>query len=1083
IGPKWVFNIDTLTKSMNYQLVVAGNKPNDNAGIKENLDAENKHDVHVFANKSDKSDNKKHDEKAKRDDKGKSLVASHIGVRDLRAEFKEFSFNSTNRVNTVSEPVNAAGPNLTNSTNSFNTASPTVNTVSSNFRIAVKFSFMDHSKYPDDLDMPELEDIVYLDDKVDAGAEADLSNLNKYTSPQTKSMTMMVKEQGGLHQINNEDFHTYLDYPDKAYKVVKALYGLHQAPRAWYETLANNLLENGFQRGKIDQTLFIKKQKRDILLVQVYVDDIIFGSTNKELCKAFEKLMKDKFQMSSMGELNFFLGLQVKQKDDEIFISQDKYVAEILRKYELMLFGLTKDAAVNLILLGFDQMVDFLNAHTIQYALVVNPTIYVSCIKQFFATATINKVNDAVYLRALIDGKKVVVSKDVIRIDLHLDDADGVECLRTEEIFAELARMGYEKPPPKQTFYKATAWNEFSCSMASAIICLATDPTPTPHATSPQDQPSTPPALPPQEQPTTTSKSFMSLMTTLMEMRMHPNWGKIEVIDADEDITLVDVETQEDVVIMDAEPQGRINQDVDVNADSKGVSAAEPTVFDDEEEQETHLENNRKCQSLKKKPVLVAQARKNMIIFLKNMAGYKMEQFKGMTYDKVRPIFEREYKKVQTLFKPDKDAQEPKKKIVAEATLLLKRFKKLKVIEVSVEALQVKHPIIDWEIHTEGSRTYWKIIRVGGITEAYQSFEDMLKGFDKEDLAALWNLVKEKFSSAVHKEDKEKALWVELKRLFEPDAGDVFWKLQRYMHDPLTWNLYTNCGVHHVSLTRRHDIFMLTEKDYPLSNGVMILMLSGKLQVKEDSEMARDLVIKIFMEANKLKSKILHSRDLKDIDLRFIEFIVTKDEGNDGSDFILGGCYRVIVMVNVIPPDHVDEVPAVELNQHDDVHVVPEPVLEDENKPELTYPHKEVDPLNPSPPAFESEPNDEIKVENPIKHEDETVPASVHEVVRSSVEQGTTATEKLVEKLGNTKDKVECKKLKKELKESRFSNTFVRMQNERVERDLYWTRVLAHKSYQEMIHRGFMFIERPNEANNVLIGDEKSPSFEPRESP
>nr|GEY43457.1 putative ribonuclease H-like domain-containing protein [Tanacetum cinerariifolium] len=119
------------------------------------------------------------------------------------------------------------------------------------------------------------------------------------------------------------------------YKVVKALYGLHQTPRAWYETLANYLLENGFQRGKIDQTLFIKWKKGDIILVQIYVDDIIFGSTNKDLCKAFETLMKDKFQMSSMGELTFFLGLQVKQKKDEIFISQDKYVAEILRKFSL----------------------------------------------------------------------------------------------------------------------------------------------------------------------------------------------------------------------------------------------------------------------------------------------------------------------------------------------------------------------------------------------------------------------------------------------------------------------------------------------------------------------------------------------------------------------------------------------------------------------------------------------------------------------------------------------------------------------------------------------------------------------------
>nr|GFB95669.1 putative ribonuclease H-like domain-containing protein [Tanacetum cinerariifolium] len=125
------------------------------------------------------------------------------------------------------------------------------------------------------------------------------------------------------------------EHPDKVYKVVKALYGLHQAPRAWYETLATYLLENRFQRGTINQTLFIKKQHKDILLVQIYVDDIIFGATNKAPCQSFEKLMKDKFQMSSMGELTFFLGLQVKQKKDGIFISQDKYVAKILGKFGL----------------------------------------------------------------------------------------------------------------------------------------------------------------------------------------------------------------------------------------------------------------------------------------------------------------------------------------------------------------------------------------------------------------------------------------------------------------------------------------------------------------------------------------------------------------------------------------------------------------------------------------------------------------------------------------------------------------------------------------------------------------------------
>ncbi|GJW06826.1 putative ribonuclease H-like domain-containing protein [Tanacetum coccineum] len=126
------------------------------------------------------------------------------------------------------------------------------------------------------------------------------------------------------------------DHPKKVYKVVKALYGLHQAPRAWYATLSTFLEKHGYKRGTIDKTLFIKKDKKDIMLVQVYVDDIIFGSTKKSWCDEFEALMKSRFQMSSMGELTFFLGLQVKQNKEGIFISQDKYVAEILKKFDLV---------------------------------------------------------------------------------------------------------------------------------------------------------------------------------------------------------------------------------------------------------------------------------------------------------------------------------------------------------------------------------------------------------------------------------------------------------------------------------------------------------------------------------------------------------------------------------------------------------------------------------------------------------------------------------------------------------------------------------------------------------------------------
>ncbi|GJS85581.1 putative ribonuclease H-like domain-containing protein [Tanacetum coccineum] len=123
--------------------------------------------------------------------------------------------------------------------------------------------------------------------------------------------------------------------PKLVYKVVKALYGLHQAPRAWYARLSTFLLKHGYRRGTIDKTLFIKKNSRDIILVQVYVDDIIFGSTKKAWCDEFEKLMKSEFEMSAMGELTFFLGLQVKQQSDGIFIHQEKYVHDILKKFDL----------------------------------------------------------------------------------------------------------------------------------------------------------------------------------------------------------------------------------------------------------------------------------------------------------------------------------------------------------------------------------------------------------------------------------------------------------------------------------------------------------------------------------------------------------------------------------------------------------------------------------------------------------------------------------------------------------------------------------------------------------------------------
>ena len=123
-------------------------------------------------------------------------------------------------------------------------------------------------------------------------------------------------------------------YPDHVYRLDKAVYGLKQAPRAWYDTLTTYLTEQGYRRGAIDNTLFIKESGSHIILAQIYVDDIIFGSTDQKLSTEFATIMANKFEMSMMGKMNFFLGLQIEQQEDGISICQSKYIAELLSKYE-----------------------------------------------------------------------------------------------------------------------------------------------------------------------------------------------------------------------------------------------------------------------------------------------------------------------------------------------------------------------------------------------------------------------------------------------------------------------------------------------------------------------------------------------------------------------------------------------------------------------------------------------------------------------------------------------------------------------------------------------------------------------------
>nr|GEW41485.1 retrovirus-related Pol polyprotein from transposon TNT 1-94 [Tanacetum cinerariifolium] len=298
-------------------------------------------------------------------------------------------------------------------------------------------------------------------------------------------------------------------FPNKVYMVEKAFYGLHQALRAWFKTLSTFLLQNGYRRGTINKNLFIKKDKDDVMLVQVYVDDIIFGSTKKSLCDEFEALMHKRFQMSSVGELTFFLGLEYTNRDSKA-IGKDEVAADVLglkyprdSPFDLEAYSDKDCAEANLDrksttggcqFLGrrliswqckkqtivatstikaeyvvvahccgqteenteFHQIVDFLSTYSINYAFTVSPTIYASYIEQFWNNAVSKIVNSVKQIHAIVDGKVVVISESSVRSDLLFNDEDGNDCLTNSKVFENLALMRYEQIFTKLTFQKGS---------------------------------------------------------------------------------------------------------------------------------------------------------------------------------------------------------------------------------------------------------------------------------------------------------------------------------------------------------------------------------------------------------------------------------------------------------------------------------------------------------------------------------------------------------------------------------------------------------------------------------------------------
>nr|GEV19885.1 hypothetical protein [Tanacetum cinerariifolium] len=761
--PNWLFDIDTLTQSMSYQPVVTGNQPNHNAGIQGNLDVgkvrketvstqqyvllplwstgskdpqntdvdvafdvkDNETEVHVSQSSSDKP--KKHDEKSKREAKGKNLVDLSTRVRDLSDEFKEFLVNSTNRVNAASAPVTAAGSNPTNSTTSFNAASPSNNAVSPNYEIDRKSSFVDPSQYPDDPDMPALEDIIYSDDEEDVGAEANFSNLETSIivnhipttrvhkdhhvtqiisdltlAPQTRSMARMEEgidyEEVFAPVARIEAIRMFLayasfmgfkdpDYPDKVYKVVKALYGLHQAPRAW---------KFGLTDGKSASTPIDTEKP------------LLNDPDDKDMDVHIYRYLN--------GKPHLGLWYLKDSPFNLVAYSDSDYAEASLNRKSIT---------------GGCQFLGDLSSHNTKYttpALTQNVFENMRRIGKGFSGIETPLFDTMLVQPQVQDVAEVEEDEDDEKV-AHLEHDKVAQVLEIVKLKQRVKKLE-KKRRSKSSGLKRLRMGRMEEDDTAVKDIIAAE-----------------------SEPTFFDDEEVTMAQTLIKVKAE----KARILNEQMAKTLQDEEIEQAAAREKQEKEEIERAKVlQQQYDQKQENIDWNVVV--EQMQEKHLDNIKKYQSLKRKPISVAQARKNMVIYLKNMVGYKIQHFKGMTYD--QESFKKLRAEVEVLGShytqqeetPTVDPAEISKEDVQNMLQIVP------VAKIKVEALQVKHPLIDCEIYFEGSRSYWKIIRVG-------------------------------------------------------------------------------------------------EKDYPLTDVVLLLVLSVKLQIDEDYEMARDLVMKIFIEANKPKSR------------------------------------------------------------------------------------------------------------------------------------------------------------------------------------------------------------------------------------
>ncbi|GJT72435.1 hypothetical protein Tco_1031721 [Tanacetum coccineum] len=526
---------------------------------------------------------------------------------------------------------------------------------------------------------------------------------------------------------------------------------------------------------------------------------------------------------------------------------------------------------------GFYQIVDFLNASHIRYALTENPTIYVSLIKQFWEIATAKTLdNGDIELTATIDGKVKIVTEASVRRHLQLADSDGISSLPTTEIFEQLSLMGNMKRaskgytgeniplfpamivqglvvqgegsthPPRSPTHSLIA-DEAASTGVDIIYGGATttvtsleagqgsgniDKTPTMPYDSPLPRVNTLGS----DEGSMTLQELMVFCTTLSK--------KVESLETDLKQTKLTYGAAYTKLIK------KIKKLENKVKSSQARRRARIIVSNDEDDLEDPSKQGRKIAETDQDPAILLDVSTSKPVSTAGVAVTTASVAVVSTASPTRRVSTaNDITMAETLVYIRKSAAKDKGKGKMDESELVQTKTKLQQEQErlgyeAVFRLQAKLE----EKESEVDRA------VPGLA-AGSSKGDVEEELDKEsskrdDLVMLWSLFKENFKSIEPTDDKEREIWVELKRLFEPDTDDELWKLQKHIHD-LTWRLYDSCGVHHVSTEKGIDIYMLVEKEYPLSRGTLTLMLVAKLLVEQDNEMSRELLRKIFMQAER----------------------------------------------------------------------------------------------------------------------------------------------------------------------------------------------------------------------------------------